>query len=178
MFGTLCPKPRKLVLELSYSGATNRSKKKLQASKKIVAFAFAFTLCDRTLILFWEVRYRPRAMLLGGNVSIILSVTGNNFSSENCREKINNSRLVALKKSLRYYSLTWACCNFLKQECIPVGCVPSAAVAVCRGVSAFGPGGVCFWSRGCLLLVPGVSAFGPGGCVSQHALDRQTGVKT
>ena len=36
----------------------------------------------------------------------------------------------------------------LKQECIPAGCVPSAAVAVCwgggssRGVSAQGGGGV------------------------------------
>ena len=46
----------------------------------------------------------------------------------------------------------------MKQECIPVGCVPFAAVAVSRGgVSAFGPGGG-------LLLVPGV------GGVSQHAL--------
>ena len=35
----------------------------------------------------------------------------------------------------------------VQQECIPVGCVPSAAVAVCWG------GGVC-----------------PGGGVSQHAL--------
>ena len=38
-----------------------------------------------------------------------------------------------------------------KQECIPVGCVPSAAVAVGRGVCP-GGGGVC-----------------PGG-ISQHAL--------
>ena len=70
-----------------------------------------------------------------------------------------------------------------KQECIPVGYVPSATVAVCRGVP--GPGGACSrggaWSGGCLLRrVPG-----PGGCmvwvvsapggrvVSQHAL-RQT----
>ena len=57
----------------------------------------------------------------------------------------------------------------LKQECIPVGCVPSAAVAVCWGVSA---------PRGCLLWWWGWSA--PGGVVSQHALrqtppvDRQT----
>ena len=54
---------------------------------------------------------------------------------------------------------------YLKQDCIPVGCVPSAAVAVSQGrclllvpgVSAFGPG------EGCLLLVQGVSAFGLGG---------------
>ena len=44
-----------------------------------------------------------------------------------------------------------------KQECIPVGCVPSAAVAVCWGGVCLG-GGVC----------PGVSAQGgvcPGGCL-------------
>ena len=56
-----------------------------------------------------------------------------------------------------------------KQECIPVGCVPSAAVAVCSGggegvpAPGGGEGGVC--SGGC--LVPG------RGVVSQHAL-RQT----
>ena len=43
--------------------------------------------------------------------------------------------------------------KLFEQECIPVGCVPSAAVAM----SASGPGGgVCLWSRG-------VSASGPGG---------------
>ena len=57
-----------------------------------------------------------------------------------------------------------------KQECIPVGCVPSATVAVCRGVPA--PGGC--------LPAPGAGRVpGPGGdvcsrgVVSQHAL-RQT----
>ena len=49
-----------------------------------------------------------------------------------------------------------------KQECIPVGCVPSAAVAIYRGGGTT-PGGVCscgqgVCSRGC------VSA--PGGCLS------------
>ena len=40
--------------------------------------------------------------------------------------------------------------KLFEQECIPVGCVPSAAVAV----SASGPGGVSLWSRGrCLPLV-------------------------
>ena len=48
-------------------------------------------------------------------------------------------------------------CNYIyKQECIQVGCVPFAAVAVCWG--CLPRGGVC----------PGVSA--QGGCVSQHAL--------
>ena len=40
-----------------------------------------------------------------------------------------------------------------KQECIPVGCVPSAAVAVCWEVICQG-GGVC--PGGCLLRVGGV----------------------
>ena len=83
----------------------------------------------------------------------------------------------------------------VKQECIPVGCVPSAAVAVCwgvcpggclprgntwgmsaQGVSAWGGvcragwllGDVC-WEGGCLLggVCPGGCL--PRGCVSQHA---------
>ena len=41
--------------------------------------------------------------------------------------------------------------NLLQQECIPVGCVLSAAVAVCRGMSAWG---VCICPRG--LCLPGV----------------------
>ena len=48
----------------------------------------------------------------------------------------------------------------LKQECIPVGCVPSAMAAVSGGVGASRGGA----SRGGVL---------PGGVVSQHAL-RQT----
>ena len=66
-----------------------------------------------------------------------------------------------------------------KQECIPVGCVPSAAVAVALGVSALGGlsafgwgGGVCSW-EGCLLLrgvcsLGGVCCWGVsvlGGCL-------------
>ena len=54
----------------------------------------------------------------------------------------------------------------MKQECIPVGCVPSATVAVCWGE---GGGRVCSWG-GCLLLV-GVCLLRE--VVSQHAL-RQT----
>ena len=63
----------------------------------------------------------------------------------------------------------------LKQECIPVRCVPSATVAVSWGSA---------WSGG----VPGLGGAWSGGAwsrgVSQHALrqtppmDRQTGVKT
>ena len=71
--------------------------------------------------------------------------------------------------------------NIKKQECIPVGCVPSAAVAVSRGGGLFRGGcgcvsapwgGVCsrgVSSGGCLLpgvcLLLGVSA--PGGVCSQ-----------
>ena len=63
------------------------------------------------------------------------------------------------------------CNRIKKQECIPVGCVPSAGVAVSRGEGA-GPGGVylvlggctwfqggCTWSGGYLVL--GVCS---GGC--------------
>ena len=85
------------------------------------------------------------------------------------------------------------CLNML-QECIPVGCVPSAAVTVSRGVGVCllrgggAPGGVCSGGRGvsalggCLLLGGCVSAPGgstaprgcllQGGVVSQHALRR------
>ena len=38
--------------------------------------------------------------------------------------------------------------NLEEQECIPVGCVPSAAVAVPGGVCL--PGGGCLPARGCL----------------------------
>ena len=48
----------------------------------------------------------------------------------------------------------------VKQECIPVGCVPSATVAV--GWEMPGPKGV---------PGPGGGA-GPGGLVSQHALNQ------
>ena len=47
---------------------------------------------------------------------------------------------------------------FCKQECIPEGCVPSAAVTVSQG-DVPGPGG-CTWSAG-----RGMSA--PGGCTCQ-----------
>ena len=40
-----------------------------------------------------------------------------------------------------------------------------------KGVSAFGPGGICFWSQGGLLLVMGVSAFGPGGIPACNGAD-------
>ena len=92
--------------------------------------------------------------------------------------------------------------NRLKQECIPVGCVPSAAVAVCWGEG----GCLCVWgglcmSRGCLpggpgrVSAQGMSAWGgvcprgclPGGCVCQEGClpdplplwkELQNGVKT
>ena len=52
---------------------------------------------------------------------------------------------------------------YSKQECIPVGCVPPAAVAVSPGC-----GGVCFWSRGVSASGrgEGVSASDLGGCLS------------
>ena len=73
--------------------------------------------------------------------------------------------------------------NTDKQEKIPVGCVPSAAVAIRGGVSAQGegvcPGRVSAWGWGCLprrgVCLGGCLPRGlyPRGCVSQHAL-RQT----
>ena len=54
----------------------------------------------------------------------------------------------------------------LKQECIPVGCVPSAAVAVC-----WGTGGSASQEGGCVCL--------QGGCTPLPTpVDRQTPVKT
>ena len=61
--------------------------------------------------------------------------------------------------------------TYLQQECIPVGCVPSAAVAICWGVSARGvSAGGRSLPGGCLLggVWPGVSGRHPP----------QTGVKT
>ena len=92
----------------------------------------------------------------------------------------------------------------VQQECITVGRVPSAAVAVCQGVSAWGgclpggcvPGGVCLggvFPRGCLHMeclarrmsawggsAPEVSALGCllGVSAPREQNDRQTGVKT
>ena len=69
--------------------------------------------------------------------------------------------------------------NLAKQECIPVGCVLSAAVAVCLGVCL--PRGVSAWGclpSGCLprgVSAKGVSVWGMSaqGDVSQHALGQQ-----
>ena len=63
------------------------------------------------------------------------------------------------------YGFCSAVYTYFKQECIPVGCVPSAAVAVSRGglllgVSATVEGGVC--SGGGCLLWGGVCS--QGGC--------------
>ena len=81
--------------------------------------------------------------------------------------------------------------NYYKQECIPVGCVPSATVAVCWGGvptgGVPGPGrggvtvpGVCVPGPGVYLVPGGVPARGAG--VPAQAfpppVDRQTGVKT
>ena len=49
--------------------------------------------------------------------------------------------------------------QFYRQECIPVGCVPSAAVAVCWG-------GQCLPTRGVW----------PGGCLPRRGLSAQGGV--
>ena len=65
--------------------------------------------------------------------------------------------------SISSSKMTWQC--RIQQECIPVGCVPSATVAVSGGVCSGGgllPGDVCSWRDVC-----------PQGVVSKHAL-RQT----
>ena len=94
------------------------------------------------------------------------------------------------------------CWNYVKQECIPVGCVPSAAIAVSprAGVCLVPRGSVpwerCVCSGGCLVpggLIPGgclvlggyVWLFGPGGgipacteadapCGQTHACENKT----
>ena len=71
--------------------------------------------------------------------------------------------------------LSILCANFVQQECIPVGCVPSAAVVVClagilsRGVSRgvggawVWPGGVGSWPGGWGCLARGGGSVWPGG---------------
>ena len=55
--------------------------------------------------------------------------------------------------------------NYVKQECIPVGCVPSTAVAISPGGGCLLPGGVC--SGG--VCSRGVSAPWWGGVCSQES---------
>ena len=71
--------------------------------------------------------------------------------------------------------------NYTKQECITVGCVPSAAVAVSRGGGGVpGPGelylvpggvvylpGGCTWSRGVYLVLGVYLVWGEGGIQSR-----------
>ena len=87
--------------------------------------------------------------------------------------------------------------NIYQQECIPVGCVPSAAVAVSGGVGVYLVPGGCTWprgvcSRGVYLVPRGVPSPGvvpgPGGSApravvylvrySPPPVDRHTPVKT
>ena len=78
--------------------------------------------------------------------------------------------------------------NIQEQECIPVGCLPSPTVAVCRGsLPARGclPAEGCLPARGCLprvdVCLPGVSACRGGSAyhgVYTTPVDRQTPVKT
>ena len=58
-----------------------------------------------------------------------------------------------------------------KQECIPVGCVPSATVAVCGGGVYLFPGGVP-GPRGVYLVPGGVP--GPGGYLPMYSPRGQT----
>ena len=58
----------------------------------------------------------------------------------------------------------------VKQECIPVGCVPSATVAVCWGGVPDPGGGGCAWSGG----VPGATGVGIPACTeADPPVDRQ-----
>ena len=88
--------------------------------------------------------------------------------------------LLLLDLLLILYTLHYIITAVRVQECIPVGCVPSATVAVCCWKGGACSGGVPAPGRGRGCLLPGVGV----GMVSQHALrktlpvDRQTGVKT
>ena len=65
-----------------------------------------------------------------------------------------------LRRSVFYLELIF-CSHLNKQEWIPVGCVPSAAVAVCWGVGGVCPGeGVCLPNRG-VGVCPGGSTPAP-----------------
>ena len=69
-----------------------------------------------------------------------------------------------------------------QQECIPVGCVPSATVAVYGGVPGLGVGVGCTWYRGRGVpgpggyLVPGGTCPGttPPSCGEPHACENIT----
>ena len=70
------------------------------------------------------------------------------------------------------WNLNRKTCSYYKQECIPVGCVPSAAVAVSRGGGGYLVQEGCTWSGGEVYLVPGGCTCwgdvpGPGGCTCQ-----------
>ena len=61
--------------------------------------------------------------------------------------------------------------NILEQECIPVGCVPSAAVTVSGGGGVFpgvsAQGGVCLRGGG---LPSGIACLGGGGCLPNEGV--------
>ena len=100
------------------------------------------------------------------------------YNTTNVVFQTKEKRCVVLKYTTVSFPLNiWK--HLKVQECIPVGCVPSATVAVCwGGVSS--PGG-CLLPEGCLFL--GGCLFGGGGwypCTEADSphVDRQTGVKT
>ena len=73
---------------------------------------------------------------------------------------------VEIFQFLLHFETLYLCQMINKQESIPVGCVPSAAVAAGGGEGVL-PRGVCFLGS----VLPGRCA--SGGDVSQHALGRQ-----
>ena len=81
----------------------------------------------------------------------------------------NNFHILSSLKGIEFILLINQTTKILQQECIPVECVPSAAVAFSRG-RVVCLGGVC--PRGCLprgCLPKGVSASG-GACLGECLL--------
>ena len=125
----------------------------------------SFALKNRTVskigsvrFIFFEVVIAIRIHLTEKNHSPLRNRNFNSSPNLNCKWALRvHSHLQFIR-----YELS-STCN-CKQECIPAGCVPSAAVAVCWGVYLVpggvpGPGG-CTWSGG--VPVPG-GVPGPGG---------------
>ena len=133
--------------------------------------------------LFWMVhlwQWKPNNTKFGSiffNLNMLLTILVIFVISGNCYHGSNNKDRNS-KWNTKHRT------NIFKQECIPVGCVPSTAVAISLGGWGVCPGG--YLPRGC--AYPGVCfprrVSGQGGCLpggsARHPpwTESQTGVRT